>query len=70
MLQLRGDVRSFERPRQLARFLAEQALGKFHRVPLQLGSAALDELGQVADSRLVVEAIVQLRGPLPRMARS
>jgi hypothetical protein len=68
---LAGVRRAERRPRrraarthQLARLLAKQALCKCHRLLQQLVSAALDQLGQLAGSSLVVEAIATLSGPL------
>ena len=63
-MRLRNGVQLFERPHQLARFLAEQALCKLHRLPLELVSTAFDQLCQLADSRIVVEAITPLSAPL------
>jgi hypothetical protein len=62
--RLRGDAGLLERPHQLARLVAEEAASEADRVALKLVSAALDQPGELADGRLVGEAIAPLTGPL------
>jgi len=63
-MPLCGGARPLERPRDLARLLAEDAPSKDDRLALELGSPTLDQRRQLAGSGLVREAITALRGPL------
>ena len=65
----RGDAGLLERPHQLARPVAEEAASEADRVALKLVSAALDQPGELADGRLVGEAIAPLTRPAERGSR-
>jgi hypothetical protein len=56
-VRLCGGARLLERPRDLARLLAEEAPRELQRRALELGSPALDQRRQLARGGLVREAI-------------